>query len=217
MKLLRLTLLGALALLFASTALAGTKGTNLFAIQVANGTADLYSQNDDHFISAFDHSEIGLQAQMWHFLSPDYAMTVSAGFGYFGETDSPGNNAPASEQDFKYTQSSWNVRVGGDRVVSVGDRALVYFGPGVQYWTGKSKFDYGTGAGSIYNWESTNVTRFSLSGRIGAIMNLSRSVGLGCQLGREVGLASATDMGRKASWWPSSFDAAGGIVFGLGK
>ncbi len=208
--------LGALAtLLLAPAAFAGPKGTTMFAVQLSNGGADLYSQDGSHYITAYEHSELGAQAQMWHYMTDDYAMTISVGLGWFGETDKPGNNAPAGLADFKYTQSSYNVRVGGDRVVNVGERALFYFGPGIEYWSGKAKFDFGPG--DPENWESENVSRYSVSGRVGGIMKISESLGFSCQVGRKLGLATATDKDRKTSWWPSSFDAAGGLVFGFAR
>jgi hypothetical protein len=216
MKQLRTVLLGLAALtLMATAALAGNAGTNLFGVQLTNGMADLYDPTEvaSKYISAYDHSEVGIQAQVWRFMTDDYAMNVSVGYGMFSETDKPGNNPDPTDLDFKYTQSSYSVRVGGDRVVNVGERALFYFGPGIEYWSGKSKFDGGTPASTV---ESENVTRYSLSGRLGGMMKLSKSVSMSCQIGRKLGVASATDNSRKASWWPSSFDAAGGLVFGFG-
>ena len=216
MKPIRIALVCCTALLLASPALAGLKGSNLFAIQLTNGTADLYdpSQPSSKYISAYDHSEIGAQAEVWHFMSDEYATTVSVGMGMFAETDKPGNNPPASDKDFKYTQSSFSVRIGGDRVVAIGDHSLIYFGPGIEYWSGKSKFDTGTAATT---YESGNTTRISWSGRMGGIMKLNDAVGLGGHIGHKLGMASATDLGRRASWWASSFDAAGGVYFGFGK
>ncbi len=130
----------------------------------------------------------------------------------FNETDKPGPGAPAGSSDHKYTQSSYNVRIGGDRVVSLGDRATLFFGPGIEYWSGKAKWE-----NFSQMRESQNVTRISLSGRLGTIMMLSDAVGFSCQIGRKLGIASATDAGRKVSSWPSSFDAAGGLVFSFGK
>ncbi len=217
-RILALSAVALVALMSASTALAAAKGSTVFALQVSNGTADLYDaggiSHGGNYVSAFDHTEIGAQAQVWHFMADDYAMSLSFGLGMFSETDKPGNNPDAGAADIKYTQNSFNVRVGGDRFVKLGERASLYFGPGIEFWNGKAKYETGEATSS---WEGESVTRYSLSGRIGALMQLSNSVSLGCQLGRKVGMASVTDRGAKASWWPSSFDAAGGLVFGLGK
>jgi opacity protein-like surface antigen len=217
MKRIRTAALGVVILMLAaSAAFAGEKGSTMFAIQLTNGTADLYDPTDavSKYISAYDHSEIGAQVQAWHFLTNDYAMTVAFGLGMFSETNKPGNSPAPTDLDFKYTQSSFNVRVGGDRVVNLGDAALVYFGPGIEYWSGSAKFDSGTAATTF---KSEDVTRYSLSSRIGVVMRLSESVGLGCHMGRRIGFATADDDGRKATWWPSSFEGAGGIVLNFGS
>jgi hypothetical protein len=204
----------ALTLLSPTAALAVGKGSTFFGVQLASGTADLYSLNGPGYITAFDHSELSLQAQSWHFLTEDLALAISAGIGGFRETDKPGTGAPGGATDSKYTQSSFNVRIGGDHVVKLGERSMLFFGPGIEYWSGKAKFT--SGISSTQNWEDQTVSRYSLGGRIGAMMRARGPFSACFQIGHKVGLASATDNGAKATWWPSSFDAAGGVVLALG-
>jgi opacity protein-like surface antigen len=210
MKLLRLVLVVA-GMVAATTAFAGEHSEGLLGIQITNGTADLYSPGAPGYISAYDHSEVGIGIQYWRLMSKDYAFTFSAGIGTFSETDKPGTAAPINSTDFKYTQSSWNVRVGGDRAAKVGERAIIYFGPGLEMWSGKAKFDGGPAFTTAY--ETQNVTRFGISGRVGGVMLISEKVGINCQIGRYLGIASAEEDGAKASWWPSGFQAAGGLIF----
>jgi hypothetical protein len=188
------------------------KGTSMLAIQLTNGTADLVSTEDlSGYIYSFTQPELGVQAEYWRLMSDDYALAIAAGAGWFSETEKPGTNALPTDPEFKYTSSSWHVRVGGDRVVSIGERALFYFGPGFEFWSGKDKVE--GGGGSL---ESQSVKRFSFSGRLGATMTLGPNWGLTCHIGRVVGYATAEDAGAKATWWPSSFDAAGGLTFLFG-
>lgn len=208
MKFVRFAVL-ALGLAAATQAFALEKGDGLYGIQITNGTADLYSSGGPGYITAYDHSEVGVGFQYWRLMSSDYAFTMSGGIGFFKETDKPGNGAPTGSADFEYSQSSWNVRIGGDRVVKIGDRAVVYFGPGLAYWTGKAKFDDGTPSGTV---ESEAVTRFGLSGRVGGLMMFNEQVGFNCQMGRYVAMAKAEEDGAEASWWPSGFEASGGLV-----
>jgi hypothetical protein len=201
--------------LAASPALAIGRGGSMFSIQLMSGTADLYTpeafSGNAGFISAYDHSEVGVSAEFWHMLSEDYAFAASFGSGFFSESNEPGDNALPGDQEFKYTQSSFLVRVGGDRVVKVGERGILYFGPGFQYWSGKAKFEQG-----ISNLETEKVSRMSLNGRMGATMLVGPSWGLGGHIGHVIGRASAEDQGAKATWWPSSFEGAGGLVFLFG-
>jgi hypothetical protein len=219
MKLVRISVLGLAAMLAATTAFAGNKGANLFAIELGNGTADLYFEGTqgtvgNNYISAFDHSEIIAQVQGWHMMTDEYGLTVTAGVGFFNETDKPRASAPAGTENFKYSQSSFNVRVGLDRFFSVGDQVMLYGGPGIEYWSGKSKFDYS--ANSVYpDFDSQNVGRTSLNGRIGTIIHINDTVGFGGHIGHSIGMASATDQGRKATWWPSHLEGAGGLIFSL--
>lgn len=205
MKSLRLLLVAA-ALFAATTALAGE---GLIGIQVTNGTADLVGpKGGSSTIAAYDHSEIGVGIQYWRLMSKDYAFNFSIGTGFFSETNT---SSTPGESDFKYTQSSWSGRIGGDRAAHVGERAILYFGPGIEYWSGKAKWD--GGPAYTTSVESATVTRIGLSGRIGGVMMMSDNIGFNCQVGRYVAYATASEKKSKATWFPSGFQASGGILF----
>src|SRR5436190_22941412 len=97
----------------------------MLAIEVTNGTGDYAdkltgggpSNDPAAYITAYDHSELGLQLQYWRMMSEDYAFTISAGWGFFNETDQHGQGAAAGAPDAKFSTSSFNVRLGGGRVV----------------------------------------------------------------------------------------------------
>lgn len=214
----RLIVLAALALVaIAPAANALEAGDGLYGFQITNGKADLYyngGAGGTGYIANFEKPELGAGLQYWRMMSKDYAFTMSGGIGFYGETFEPGSTTPSTGTDYEFTVSSWNVRVGGDRVVQVGDRATLYFGPGIEYWTGKWKESGGeTDAAEV---ESEAVTRFAVSGRLGGIMWLNDRAGFNCQLGRFIGLASAEatadDGGGKGKWWSSGFQASGGLV-----
>jgi hypothetical protein len=182
----------------------------MFAIQLSNGVADLTGPEDGTgYITAYDHSEWGAQAQYWKMMGPDYAFWVSAGASWFSEENEPGDNALPGSETFEYSQTSWNVRIGGDRVVNVGDRAAIYFGPGIEYWSGHAEF------GDAFP-STPDVTRISLVGRMGGLMTIGSSWGLTGHIGHRIGYATAEEAGAKATWWPSSFDGAVGLAFVFG-
>lgn len=215
----RLLTFATLALLLpASSALAVGKGTSMFALGFSNGTADLYSPDGGGYISAYDHSETGVQGEYWLMMTEDYAFTLSGGVGFFSEKHEPGTGSSPGDPDRKYTQSSFNVRIGGDRVAKVGERAMVYFGPGVEFWSGKAKFEnFGiVSPPAADTYETESVTRISVSTRIGGHMLLGEKWGLTCHLDRKFGYASAEENGAKATWWPSSMGASGGLLFLFG-
>jgi outer membrane protein with beta-barrel domain len=209
----KLLVLTALVLLVSTpTSAAVGRGTSLFSLQLSHGTADLTSDAGGGYITAYDHSEIGAGAQFWHLFSDNYAFALSGGVGFFSEKDEPGTAAPPGSSEFKYTQSSFFVRAGGDRMVQVGDQALLYFGPGFEFWSGKATFDADTPTED----EREPTKRFSISGRIGGIMTIGPSWGLHINVGRKIGYATVEQDGAKATWWPSSVDAQSGIVFVFG-
>ena len=213
----RVLLVAAIATLAFTTAASAAvhKGMTWVAFQLGSGTADLYDPSgvgSSGYITAYDHSELDAQVQCWKLLADDYAFAISAGVGFFNETDEPGDAAPPNSNDFTYQQSSFNIRIGGDRVVSLGDRAVLYFGPGFEYWSGKAEFDDGSGP----SLESENVTRIGLAGRVGLIMNIGPNWGFTGSIGHKMGRASAEDGGAKATWWASSFDGQGGLVLMFG-
>ncbi len=193
------------------------KGQTLLALNLTEGVADLVGPiNGGGYLSAYDHSEIGLAAQYWHFVSTDYALNITAGLGFFGETDQPGVPANPGDEDFKYSQSSWQLRVGADRFGHFSERYHFYAGPGLQIWNGKAKFEGGPG-GPNPTVESESTTRIALSGRIGVMMKLNENIQLMGQLGHYIGHASAKDQGAEATWWPSGHDGAMGVVFTFGR
>ena len=208
--------LALIAMVVATTpALAITPGSSMFAIQVTNGIADLAGpEAGSGYIGVYDHSEWGVQAQYWKMMGADYAFNISGGASWFSEVDEPGDNAVPGDSDIEYTQKSWNVRLGGDRVVKVGERAAIYFGPGIEYWSGSAEFV--NVFPGLPNVETPTTTRISLYGRLGGVMTIGKSWGLTGHVGHRVGYATAEEAGAKATWWPSSFDGAGGLVFMFG-
>jgi hypothetical protein len=214
MRIRSLVLAVLLVVLSAPSAWAIGKGTSMFAIQLTSGTADLIEpEAGTGYSTAFEHSEIGVSGEYWNMVAEDYAFTIAAGMGFFGETDAPGSNVGPGAPDVTYSQSSFNIRIGGDRVVKIGESAVVFFGPGFEYWSGSATFENIFGPGEV---ESESTTRYSLNARIGATMLLSETFGITMHGGQRIGHASAEDAGAKVTWAPSSFEAACGIVFAFG-
>jgi hypothetical protein len=225
MKIRTLAFAALLLMTLAPGARALGKGGSMFAIELTHGTADFANKlagstdgNDvAEYISAFDHSEVGVQGQYWKMMSEDYALAVSLGYAFFSENDKPGQGAAPGSPELKFSTSSYNIRVGGDRVAKVGDRTVMYCGPGVEYWSGNSKFEpdpFSTSGTGEYKDES--VTRISLSARIGAIMMINESFGLTTHVGGRYGYASVKEQGAEATWWPSSVEAAAGLMWSFG-
>jgi len=196
---------------FLSLALTSSTADIAADVPVFNGTTFVQSG----YASAYAHSEWGGKLEYWNMMGPEYAFNVSGGIGTFSEEDKPGTAAAAGSGSFKYTQSSWNIRIGGDRMLSVGDKTYIFFGPGIDYWSGNAKFQDGTTGGLDY--KTKNVSRFSLDARLGGHMMVGPTWGVTAQIGTKIGHASVDEGGAKTSWWPSSMDGAVGLVFKLGS
>lgn len=203
--------LAAIALIAsAGTAAAAGKGTSLLSIGLGQGSAETYSTvnfgGTNDYIAPSSSPETSIGASYWYQFSDDYAFALSGAYGMGSQKwESSG------EPEVKATTSSFKVRVGGDRVGSVGDRFKMYMGPGLEFWNGKSKIDIGG-----TETESEGITRIGVSGRIGGIMMLSDNLGISGEVGHTFGIASVEEGPAKSSWWPNSFNAFWGLTFAFG-
>ena len=224
MKRTTVALAGLLLMAISPAAWALGKGGSMLAIELTHGVASVADSSQGRanaagatgFISSYDHSELGVQGQYWHMMTDDYAVTLSGGIGFFTETDEQGSKGvPAGGADMKFSLSSFNIRLGGDRVAKVGDRAIMYGGPGLEFWSGKAKFENFPALGPR-EYEGENTTRFGISARLGGIMLLSEYIGLTAHVGGRYGYASVEEQGAKSTWWPSSVDAGAGVLYMFG-
>ncbi len=199
-------------LAFAGHARAANKIT--IGIGLMHSTADLATFDVGGFSSAYDHSELGGRLEYWNQMRENYALNFQANLGFFSETDKPGTGAPVGAKDGKYTQTSWSVRLGGDRTWKPLENTTIFFGPGLEFWSGKAKFEDIGGFAGTYETESVN--RFSLHGHVGGMTMLGSNWGISGQLGHRIGMATYEEKSAKATWWPSSFDGAMELVFSFG-
>ena len=221
-RILTAALLLAVSASVAGAAGAGSAKTNFLAVQLTSSSADLAADvpgfNGSTFVqsgfaAAYNHPEWGGKLEYWSQMGPEYAFNVSGGIGTFSEEDKPGTQAPSGSGSFKYTQSSWNIRIGGDRMLSVGEKSYLFFGPGIEYWSGKAKFEDKSPGGLTY--ESKNTTRISVGARLGGHMMVSPAWGVTAQVGTKIGHASYKEGGAETTWWPSSMEGSVGLVFKL--
>lgn len=193
--------------LAAGTASAQARGTSLLSLGLGQGTADVYTPTAPSYLAPTSSPETNVNAEYWYLFSDDYAVALSGAYG-MGMMKW---ESAATDPQIEASTTSFKVRIGGDRVGKIGDRLLVFLGPGIEYWTGSSTLDVG-GTES----ESESVSRFGVSGRIGGFMMLGESLGIMGQVGHTFGYASVEDGGAKTTWWPSSFQASWGLTFAFG-
>jgi hypothetical protein len=206
--------LSILALAVSAGSAFAAAGGSILSIGVFQGAGDYAGPEDGNgYITAFDHSELGVGAEYWYMFAEDYALAIQGSFGFFSETNEPGDNAIPGAPEAKFSTTSFKLRVGGDRVGQIGDRFTWFMGPGVEFWSGKATFEEFFGPGEV---ETESTTRIGVSGRVGGIMKLTESVGVQGQVGHTLGYATAEEAGAKATWYPSSFNASWGLSFSFG-
>jgi len=193
----------------AGSASAAGKGGSMLSIGLGQGVADGYapaSVGMASYLAPTTAPETNAGVEYWYSFSDDYAIALSGAYGF---SSMKWEGAAAGDPEIKATGTSIKVRVGGDRMGKVGDRLVVFMGPGIEYWTGKQKLEVGGTSN-----ESKSVSRFGVSGRIGGFMMLTEKVGIMGQVGHTFGMASVED-GAKTTWMPSSFNASWGLTFGF--
>ena len=201
----------------ASNGWAMSKGSSVLAIQIGQGTADVVDTDlqGGLWVPA-PQPEINAQLEYWHAFADDYAFNISAGAGYFMAKLEPTSANAATDPTLKLTVTSFRVCVGGDRVGQVGDRLTIFMGPGIEFWSGKGKETY-EGANASPEETGPTTTRFGLGGRMGGFLKCSDKVSLVGHIGHTWGYASVSKDGGKTTWWPSSFEGAGGVAFNFGS
>lgn len=179
-------------------------GTWILALEATSGVADLVSESGG-YLAAYDHGEIGVQGQAWYLASDAWAVALSGGPARTREA-----NRAAGVPDRYYQQRAWCARIGIDRMLPLADDAILFFGPGVEYWRGHSRF-IGYFADPVV--DGADVSRWSASGRFGALVVVTDAIGLTGHLGFRMGYASASEGGLESGWYTSGYEAAAGIAF----
>lgn len=210
------TSLASLALLLAAGRSIAAEKSIVVGFGITHGTADIGANDGGGlFNSAFQTPELGGRFEYWNFMKENYALNFSANIGFSSETDKPRDAALPATRDLKFSTSSWSVRLGGDRTFNPSPTVTMFMGPGIEYWTGKAKFENGS-AGFFPDYETKNTTRLSLHGHMGGMMMLGSNWGMSGQIGHKVGMASFEEAGGKSTWWPSSLDGAMELIFKFG-
>jgi hypothetical protein len=176
-----------------------------------SGQADIAAANGLYF-SPYSHGEVGAGAELWFFLGEPVAMNARLAYSRSRETEDAKDQARRI-----YRQQSWSGRLGVDRVVEPGDRAVLYFGPGIAYWRGEGEWIGFTSGSGRTSGRTPWTERWSVSSRFGAIFVLGEGWGLQGEVGSLAGLAISDTRDSRTTWFTNSFNASAGIVFAFGE
>ena len=180
------------------------KGTSMLAIQLSRGVADVTGDFNGR-LEVVSRPELGVQGSYWIFLANEYAVNVTAGIGYFKESDTA--DPAGGQSDFKETVNSWQVRLGGDRFAKVTDKLQIFAGPGLQVWGGHATVEG--------NPEDPSTMRIGISGRIGVNIAIGENFGLVGHVGQYWAYATASRGAAETKWTPSGSEGAMGFSFGF--
>lgn len=192
------------------------KGSSMLSLGLGQGSApvqDVFGVGGG-YVEPASEGAINAGAQYWYLFADDYALALSGQMAFGNQKWEP---ADATDPEAKKALSGFKFRVGGDRVGKVGDRFLVYMGPGLEFASNKAKLEV-NGQPDV---ETGNSTFFGVNGRIGGVMMLSDALGVSGEIGHSFGLASAEDEEdpagtAKSTWMTSDFSAFWGLTFVFG-
>jgi hypothetical protein len=207
---------------FAARRTQGGAKENMLSIGLVHGTNEYVTPagTADYLIPASTFSpggtmpELGINVEYGVMMAPDYRLAIGFDYLWGSEKLQPTTNALPGTPDVKVTSASWRIRIGGDRVGNIGDRFQWFLGPGLEYQSGKPKYENAVGAGSI---DGPNTNKWGLNGRVGGVMLMNPKMGIFGRIGDTVGSASTSeDKSGKNTWFYSNFEAAWGLQFKLG-
>jgi len=214
-------LMAAALMLMATSAFARTKTQggakeNSLSIGLAQGTNE-YSSGQvtgGYLDPPGIFPELGVTLEYNNKLAADYQLAVGFDYLWGSAKSTPTSAAAPGAPDVKITSASWKIRLGGDRIGSIGDRFTWFLGPGLEYWSGKPKFDNVFVAGSQ---DGLTTTKWGINGRMGGVMWINPKMGIFGRLGDSVGSAATEEkQSGKNTWYYSNFEAAWGLRFKLG-
>jgi hypothetical protein len=155
--------------------------------------------------NTFESGELGVHAAFSHFLCDAWTVCISGGADV-GKSEFN----PASGTTNKFSSTSYNLRIGGDRYAFINDDVALYAGPGILYWSGRGKNE---GSGDpTFDGEWPKVTQVGLNGRVGMYARLGSHYALFGHIGQVIATNSASDTPGKNSWWSNHHEGTVGLA-----
>ena len=161
-----------------------------------------------------DHHLLGILGSFKYGITQNWAVDV-AGFWGFGS-----DKGEFGADEIKLSYQAFGVRLGLDRTENIGDVFGVYFGPGIECVSARSKVKDNSFVPGV-NDDNPRTSTLSLDGRIGVQHKLGSNFGLKANVGQKWSYSSGsfdTDLGGpaleevKVSRWVSSMNGFAGFV-----
>ena len=159
-------------------------------------------------VNEYEDSELGVHLAYHRFVGEEWTASLSGGTDYGRVQFRPSDTAKPVET---YSSRSWNVRLGADRFAFINDRAAVYAGPGLLYWSGQARY---SGSGDpLIDTDWPRVSQIGLNGRIGLYASISGRTALFGHVGQVIARNTASDSRGKNIWFSNHNEGSIGLSF----
>ena len=157
--------------------------------------------------------EVGVHVACSYFLSDAWTVVLSGGHDAGNRKFEYSSSYPVPQvagTEEKFTSTSFNLRIGGDRYAFINDDVALYAAPGVLFWKGHAKYD-GFGLGVDGTW--ADVTQVGFNGRIGMYARLVGHSALFGHIGQVIARNTDDDTPGKNTWWSNHHEGSVGLAF----
>lgn len=193
-------------------------GKWIVSLQLAAGQVRVADTNGVLPSIFFPYQETGVDLGISYGISNHWAASLSGNLGI----SSHKRTVDTSPNDYveNVKTSSWGIRGGLDAYAQVSDKFVVFAGPGLRYSRSKAKLDVENTDGTTGGWDNPWFTSLSLSGRMGGLINVSKSVGISMSVGQNFSYSwfDVNSGGQDQTWklWHSAWDARMGLAVYFG-
>ena len=143
------------------------KGNSMFWLGFNGNKTQLVGPSTGS-VNEYEDGEFGVHLACHRFTGEEWTVSLSGGTDIGRVQFRPATVGAAVET---YTSRSWNVRFGADRFAFINDRAAIYAGPGLLYWSGQAEY---AGSGDpLIDLKWPRVSQIGMNGRIGMYASIS--------------------------------------------
>jgi len=193
-------------------------GKWIFTLQLAAGQVRVADTNGVLPSIFFPYQENGVDLGVSYGIHNHWAARVSGNIGFSSHKRTAAGTPNDYSENVK--TSSWGIRGGLDAYFQVSDKFVIFAGPGVRYSRSKVKLDVENTDGTTGGWDNPWFTSLSLSGRMGGLINVSKSVGISMSVGQNFSYSwfDVNSGGQDQTWklWHSAWDARMGLAVYFG-
>ncbi|HTK32330.1 MAG TPA: outer membrane beta-barrel protein [Candidatus Saccharimonadaceae bacterium] len=159
-------------------------------------------------INEYEDNELGGTLGLNYFVTDEWTVCASGGVDVARTQFRPASTTRSVET---YSSRSWNVRVGGDRYAFINDRAAIYAGPGLLYWTGRGTYQGSNDPAVDRDWP--RVVQVGFNGRLGMYASITERMALFGHIGQVLARNTATDPNGRNIWFTAHPEGSVGLSF----